>query len=141
MFARELGYVVAKRAAAPAGSTVVLDVTGPTAVHAAVEVGADRRGRPLPEDPAEPTVTLRMDPETYVVLAGGRRRPEDVDVEVHGDEQLRTACSSRWPSPRERPLGPPRHPRPDGPTCLVTGVTSGLGKAVAARSPRRARKW
>src|SRR6476661_6539580 len=56
VFARELGYVVAKRAAAPAGSTVVLDVTGPTTVHAAVEVGADRRGRPLPEGPAEPAV-------------------------------------------------------------------------------------
>ena len=29
-----------------------------------------------------------MDLETYVVLAGGRRAPEDVDVSVTGDDAL-----------------------------------------------------
>jgi hypothetical protein len=29
-----------------------------------------------------------MDVETYVVLCGGRRRPEDVDVRVSGDAEL-----------------------------------------------------
>ena len=88
VFARGLGFVVGKRVAPPAGTSVVLDVTGAQPVHLAVEVGADGRATPLREDPPEPTVTLRMDTETYVVLCGGRRPSSDLDVEVGGDNAL-----------------------------------------------------
>jgi hypothetical protein len=57
-------------------------------VHAVVEVGEDGRAVPLAEDPAEPTVTLRTDLESYVVLCGGRRPAADVDVTVEGDPEL-----------------------------------------------------
>ncbi len=88
VFARGFGYVVGKRVAPAAGTTVLLDVTGAHPLHLAVEVGADGRATPLREDPAEPTVALRMDTETYVVLCGGRRGPAEVDVEVAGDAEL-----------------------------------------------------
>ncbi len=88
VFARGLGFVVGKRVAPPAGTTVVLDVTGPHPVHAAVQVGADGRAAPLGADPAEATVTLRMDLDGFVRLAGGRCRPSDVPVEVSGDQEL-----------------------------------------------------
>ena len=39
---------------------------------------------PVREDPGDPTVTLRMDTEAYVVLCGGRRPASDLDVEVGG---------------------------------------------------------
>ena len=61
---------------------------GAQPVHLAVEVGADGRATPVQEDPADPTVTLRMDTETYVVLCGGRRPSSDLDVEVSGDNAL-----------------------------------------------------
>jgi uncharacterized protein (TIGR03083 family) len=88
VFARGLGYVVGKRVAAPPGTTVVLDVTGPQLVHADVAVGDDGRGRPLEEEPREPTVRLVTDLESYVVLCGGRRGPDYVSVEVEGDTDL-----------------------------------------------------
>ena len=88
VFARGLGFIVGKRVAPPAGTTVVLDVTGPQQVHTAVVVGSDGRGTTLPADPEDPTVTLRMDVETFIVLAGGRVAPSDVQVEVEGDQGL-----------------------------------------------------
>ncbi|QNN54258.1 maleylpyruvate isomerase family mycothiol-dependent enzyme [Nocardioides mesophilus] len=87
-FLRAFGYVVGKRVAPPAGTTVVLQVTGAQARAAAVEVGADGRGVPLPEAPEQPTVRLRMDTEAYVVLSGGRRAADRVPVEVDGDPDL-----------------------------------------------------
>jgi uncharacterized protein (TIGR03083 family) len=88
VFSRGLAYVVGKRVQPPAGTSVVLDVHGPTSVHVAAVVGDGGRGRLLDEDPADPDVVLRMGTETYVVLAGGRRRPNDVDVDVVGDQEL-----------------------------------------------------
>ncbi len=88
VFARGLGFVVGKRVSPPPGTSVVLDVTGPHPVHAAVQVGDDGRATSLAEDPAWPTVTVRMDLETYVVLCGGRRRPSDVEVTVEGDVEI-----------------------------------------------------
>ena len=86
VFARAFGYTVGKRVAPRAGTSVVLDVTGLHPVHLAVEV--NDQGRAVPSTTREPTVSLRMDLETYVVLAGGRRDPADVKVEVEGDEEL-----------------------------------------------------
>lgn len=88
VFARGFGYVVGKRVAPPAGTTVRLDVSGAQPLHLAVQVGEDGRATPVREDPPEPTVTLRMDTETYVLLSGGRRGPAAVHVEVLGDAGL-----------------------------------------------------
>lgn len=81
-----LAMVLAKRAAAPPGSTLVAEVEG--SAPAGFGVGDDGKGRRLPELPADPTVRLGMDRETFVVLAGGRRTAGDVSVLVAGDEEL-----------------------------------------------------
>ncbi len=88
VFSRGLGFVVGKRVAPPAGTTVALEVTGPHPVHTAVRVGEDGRAAPADFDPASADVTLRMELECYLVLAGGRRRPADVHAEVEGDQDL-----------------------------------------------------
>lgn len=85
-FAESLGYVVAKRAKAPAGSSVVFELIGAPPV--AFGVNEEGRGVPLPQVPQSPTVGIRLDLESYIVLAGGRRRPAEGAVEVEGDEQL-----------------------------------------------------
>ena len=81
-------FSVGKHVAPPAGTTVVLDVRGGHPVHLAVEVNADGRAVPMPHDPLDPTVRLRMDTETFTILGGGRRTPEDLPVEIIGDQDL-----------------------------------------------------
>ena len=81
-----LGLVLAKRAGAPSGTSLVVQVEGSTPV--AFVVDADGRGVPLEHVPTDPTVCLAMSRETFVLLAGGRRRPEQVEVEVSGDEEM-----------------------------------------------------
>ena len=81
-----LPFVVAKRAQAPVGSVVRLQVAGHGPVSATV--GDDGRGRPGTPDDGEPTVTLAMDREAFIVLAGGRRTPVTGDVLVTGDVEL-----------------------------------------------------
>ena len=81
-----LPYVVAKRAQAPAGSVVRLEVDGHEPVAAVV--GEDGRGRPATAEDGEPAVTLGMDRETFVVLAGGRRSAEPGIVRMTGDTDL-----------------------------------------------------
>jgi uncharacterized protein (TIGR03083 family) len=82
-----LPFVVAKRAGAPAGSVVRLEVAGHAPVTAVV--GDDGRGRlTTPDEDGEPTVTLAMDRETFVVLAGGRRAARSDDVRLSGDAAL-----------------------------------------------------
>ncbi len=81
-----LGLVLAKRAAAPAGSTLVAEVEGSAPVAFAVNV--DGRGVRLAHLPAEPTARLAMSREAFIVLAGGRRTPDEVTVDVVGDADL-----------------------------------------------------
>jgi len=81
-----LPYVVGKRAQAPAGSVVRLEVAGHTPVT--VAVGEDGRGRRATPEDGEPTVTLAMDRETFIVLAGGRRADAADDVRLSGDSAL-----------------------------------------------------
>jgi uncharacterized protein (TIGR03083 family) len=81
-----MGPVLAKRAAAPPGSTLVVEVDG--CAPAAVGIADTGRGAPLPEPPADPTVRLTMDRETFVLLAGGRRSAVDVSLTVSGDADL-----------------------------------------------------
>ncbi|NUR08456.1 MAG: maleylpyruvate isomerase family mycothiol-dependent enzyme, partial [Nocardioidaceae bacterium] len=57
VFTRGLGYVVGKRVAPGAGTTVVVEVTGETPACAAVRVGDDGRAAPV-DPPADPTVQL-----------------------------------------------------------------------------------
>jgi len=83
-----LGLVLAKRAGATAGSTLVAEVDG--SAPAAFVVNTDGRGVRLDRVPAEPTVRLAMSRETFIVLAGGRRAPGEVSVEVAGNSDLAT---------------------------------------------------
>jgi uncharacterized protein (TIGR03083 family) len=81
-----LGFVLGKKVGAPPGTTLVLDMDG----HApcAFRVNDSRRGERLPEPPADPTVTLRMDRESFIRLAGGRCEPEPGAVSIEGDREL-----------------------------------------------------
>jgi uncharacterized protein (TIGR03083 family) len=82
-----LPYLVGKRAAAAPGESVTLDVTGPLRFALHVVVGDDGRARfsgPLPD----PTLTLRMDWETYARLSAGRIPGEAAAVTVAGDPEL-----------------------------------------------------
>ena len=83
---QSLGYVLAKRVKAEAGTTLATHVEGHEPI--AATVGADGRGLLLPEVPDDPSVTLRMDRETFLLLAGGRRPAAVGDVAVEGDQEL-----------------------------------------------------
>jgi uncharacterized protein (TIGR03083 family) len=81
-----LPFIVGKRAQAPTGSVVRLEVDGHEPVSAVV--GEDGRGRVATPDDATPAVTLGMDRETFIVLAGGRRGAEPGVVRMSGDTGL-----------------------------------------------------
>jgi uncharacterized protein (TIGR03083 family) len=75
---------VGKRVSPPAGTTVLLAVEGSQPY--AVSVGEDARAHPMAVLPHNPTVRLGLSREDFIVLAGGRRDPAEVDVE--GDETM-----------------------------------------------------
>ncbi len=81
-----MGMVLGKRAGAPAGSTLVVEVDG--SAPAAFGVSDAGRGEPLPEVPDDPTVRLTMGRETFVLLAGGRRPPTGLALMIAGDQGL-----------------------------------------------------
>lgn len=94
VLATGLPYVLGRKVRPPAGTTVVLEVTGPLPqVHAAA-VREDGRGVAVPA-PEDPTARITLDLESWVLLSGGRRPPESVPVVVAGDEGLgrRTAAA------------------------------------------------
>jgi uncharacterized protein (TIGR03083 family) len=78
--------VLAKRAGAPPGTTLVVAVEGSR--RTSYGVADSGRAGVLPEIPADPTVSLSMSRESFIVLAGGRRTPGDVTVTVEGDTEL-----------------------------------------------------
>lgn len=80
------GFVVAKKAGAPAGTTAVLEVVGSAPL--AFTVNDAGRGERLAVLPDEATVRLRTDRETYIMLAGGRRPPAPDAVAIDGDQSL-----------------------------------------------------
>ncbi len=84
--AESLGYVVAKRVGAPAGTTVVLEMEDSTPYAFAVNDAG--RGERLATPPADPTAVLRMDREAFIRLSGGRCDPEPGTYGVFGDESL-----------------------------------------------------
>ncbi|MET9695381.1 maleylpyruvate isomerase family mycothiol-dependent enzyme [Streptomyces sp. NPDC006529] len=93
-----LPKVVAKKAGAPAGSAVVLDVHGALEFMRTVRVDAAGRGTMHSAPSLGPAVTLTMDWETYVPLAAGRgrRRPLADRVKVEGDQNLAEAILSHF---------------------------------------------
>jgi uncharacterized protein (TIGR03083 family) len=94
VFASALPYVLGRRVRPPAGTTVVLDVTGALPqVHAAT-VREDGRGVGI-EPPVDPTARITLDLESWIVLSGGRRPAESVEVAITGDGDLarRTVAS------------------------------------------------
>jgi uncharacterized protein (TIGR03083 family) len=87
-FALALPSVVAKRAAAPPGSSVVLAVTGPISATYAVLVDASGRGRASEVAPDDPTTRISMNTETFTILAAGRREPATLPIRVEGARSL-----------------------------------------------------
>jgi len=82
--------VVGKRAAAPEGASVVLELTGPVERELAVTV---REGRAAPgARPDAPTAAIYLDSTTYAELAAGRTDPEPAITESRvtwtGDDTL-----------------------------------------------------
>ncbi|RSS66674.1 maleylpyruvate isomerase family mycothiol-dependent enzyme [Streptomyces sp. WAC06614] len=88
-----LPKVVAKKAGAPAGTAVVLDVNGPLEFMRTVRVDAEGRGTMDGTPSLGPAVTLVTDWETYMRLAAGRVRPQAVAdrLKVEGDQELADA--------------------------------------------------
>lgn len=84
-----LGYVLGKRVEAEPGTTLAVYVEGHR--PAVVAVDDSGRGVALAEPPAGesgPTASLRMDRETFLLLAGGRRPQAAQQVTVAGDADL-----------------------------------------------------
>jgi uncharacterized protein (TIGR03083 family) len=81
-----LGYVLGKKVGAPSGTSMVLELDGSEPI--AFEVDANGRGQRLEAAPAGATVTLRMDRESFIRLAGGRCAAERGRVRLDGDEEL-----------------------------------------------------
>ena len=87
--AESLGFVLGKKVGAPAGTTLVLEMEGSAPFAFAINDAG--RGERLPEPPDDPTVTLRMDRESFIRLAGGRCDAEPGAVTVEGDQRPRDA--------------------------------------------------
>jgi uncharacterized protein (TIGR03083 family) len=82
-----LGRTVGKKAGAPDGSTVVIELTGPMERRLGVGVTGGRAAL-LPEPPDAPTATLRMDAGAFVALTCGRSDVDASGVALGGDEAL-----------------------------------------------------
>lgn len=83
-YLRALGYALGKGAKADVGQSARLDLGD---ISAAAVVGEDGRGRPAKVD--QPTATIALSREDYIVLAGGRRQADSVRPSaVVGDAAL-----------------------------------------------------
>ena len=88
---RAMPFVAARRAQAPDGSTVVLDIAG--AAGRVMAIGVDSgRGRELDSVPDSPTVRISLDAETFSCLGCGRWDPDEIlrsgRVSFEGDTAL-----------------------------------------------------
>lgn len=81
--AATLGYVVGKKAGAPAGSSVRFELTAPIARRIDVEVGD--RARVVDHLAGEPTTTLTVPGDRFLRLVGGRGADP---AAVTGDREL-----------------------------------------------------
>src|SRR5690606_17141651 len=80
-----LGFVVGKRAGAPAGSSVRFELIGPLARRSDVEVTG--RARPVEALADAPTVTLTVPGHHFTRLVGGRGADPGL-VRIDGDRDL-----------------------------------------------------
>ena len=89
--AMAMPYVVARKAQAADGTTVVFDITGAAGRKLAIGV-ENKRGSLLDILPASPTVRLAMDVETFTCLSCGRWDPNQTlaagKVQIDGDPRL-----------------------------------------------------
>jgi uncharacterized protein (TIGR03083 family) len=85
-----LGFLIGKRAGAPDGSSVRIELTGP--IQRTFDVVVEGRARLVEEPVAEPTATVTTDSTTFMRLAGGRIDPSeplaDGRVKLSGDTDL-----------------------------------------------------
>jgi uncharacterized protein (TIGR03083 family) len=86
VFGQALPMVVGKRVAPPVGTTVTLEVPE-AGVGWTVRIGEDGRCVPV-EDATAATTTVRLSPEDFIVLAGGRRTPDATQPKIEGDADL-----------------------------------------------------
>ena len=84
--AESLGFVLGKKVGAATGTSLVLDMEGSEPFAFVINDGG--RGERLPKPPEDPTVTLRMDRESFIRLAGGRCDAEPGAVSFEGDREL-----------------------------------------------------
>lgn len=84
---RALGYLIGKRAGAPEGSTVRIDLTGP--IHRTYTVAVEGRAALVDEPVASPTVTIRLDSPLFLRLCGGRAEASGQSgIDLDGDVEL-----------------------------------------------------
>jgi uncharacterized protein (TIGR03083 family) len=83
-----LPLVLGKRVSPPAGTSVRIDIADAATSIGAI-VGDDGRAKFAVLD--EPDARIAMSAESFVILAGGRRKPDRVKVEIEGDETLAKA--------------------------------------------------
>jgi uncharacterized protein (TIGR03083 family) len=85
---RALGFIVGKRAGAPPGSRITIELTGP--VTRSLHVAVDERALVVPGLDTEPTAGVSLSSSLFVRLAGGRVEPADHldQVELTGDRAL-----------------------------------------------------
>jgi hypothetical protein len=90
---RGLPKVVAQDAGAPAGSAVVVDITGAVEFMRTVRVDADGRGSVDGTPSLGPVVTIAMDWDVYFRLACGRIPLASVadEIKAEGDQELAAA--------------------------------------------------
>ncbi|MBC8279808.1 MAG: maleylpyruvate isomerase family mycothiol-dependent enzyme [Chloroflexi bacterium] len=90
-FTRAMPFVVARKAQAPDGTTVVFNITGPAG--RVVSVGVDgNRGSEMETEPNSPTISISTDVETLACLSCGRWEPSEAlasgRIAVSGDTTL-----------------------------------------------------
>ena len=88
---RAMPFVAARRAQAPDGSTVVMNISG--AAGRLISIGVEGgRGRELDSAPDSPTVRISLDDETFGCLGCGRWNPDEVlqsgKLSIEGDTAL-----------------------------------------------------
>ncbi len=88
---RAMPFVAARRAQAPDGSTIIMNVSGPAGRTAYIGVDGGR-GRELEQAPDNPTVRISLDAETFNCLGCGRWDPDEIirsgRVSIEGDAAL-----------------------------------------------------
>ena len=91
------GYVIGKKAGAPDGSRVEVNLTGP--VEAVIRVAVDGRAALVDAFDSEPTATLTLSSHDWLALTGGRKDPapliEDGSVALAGDLDLARQLAGR----------------------------------------------